>query len=469
VPRNKYYYMSTSNGADEHKIASSATDDANVENLKGQSIQIIANVQKIKQMYLSLIRNAQREVLLIFPTTNAIRREEGVSVFAELLRASQHGVTIRILTPEDDFIRAKLNELRTAGIVVRQIETPAEAKFKLLIVDKKFSLVIETRDDTRGTFEQAIGLATFSNSEPTVMPYVTIFGSFWRETDLYDRARQADKIKDDFVNVAAHELRNPISPIMAGGDFAMEDVRKLREGKVDQQTLDSLTDNINMIMRNASKLYKLSEDILQVSKIESGTFTLNIERVELKLLLELAIQDARKRIENEKKPVDIRLDCRLNNNAKGKFALFCDNSKINQVLYNLIDNAIRFTDQGSVTVSAALYNPAELIVRVEDSGKGIHPEIKDKLFVKFASKSDVGTGLGLYLSKNIVNAHGGRIWAANNPSGVGATFSFTLPTDLQPITLQKHSLAEMLEQSSSNNIDKYAREGTMRETSVTEQ
>src|SRR4029077_17205335 len=123
-------------------------------------------------------------------------------------------------------------------------------------VDKKFSLVIETKDDSKGAFEQAVGLATFSNSKPTVLPYVTIFESFWRETDLYEKAREADKIKDEFVNIAAHELRNPISPIMASSEFAIEDLEKLKEGKIDPVILDSLTENLNVITRNASKLYK---------------------------------------------------------------------------------------------------------------------------------------------------------------------------------------------------------------------
>jgi hypothetical protein len=130
-----------------------------------------------------LLRNVQKEVLLIFPTTNAVRREEGVGIFAELRHASQRGVTVRILTPIDDFVSPQLDELRTDGIVVRQIESPAETKFKLLIVDRRLSIVIETKDDSKGTFERAIGLATFSNSKPTVLPYVTIFESFWRETD----------------------------------------------------------------------------------------------------------------------------------------------------------------------------------------------------------------------------------------------------------------------------------------------
>jgi signal transduction histidine kinase len=394
-----------------------------------ESIQIISNVQNIKQVYFSLLRTSQQEVLLVFPTTNAVRREERLGVFTELRRACLRGVTVRLLTPEDDFVAAYLDELRKNGSVVRRIESsPAETKFKLLIVDGKFSLVIETKNDAKGIFEEAVGLATFSNSKPTVLPYVTIFESFWRETDLYEKAREADRLKDEFVNIAAHELRNPICPIIASAELATESIRKLRgEGKLDNLRLDDLNENISVIARNASKLYKLSEDILQVSRIESGGFTLHLEQVEIKNLLETAIQDARKNVLTENKPVDIRLDYRL----ADRFIIFCDSSKINQVLYNLLDNAVKFTENGTVTVSAVKFDDSSLVFKVEDSGIGISPEIKTRLFEKFVSRSNGGTGLGLYLSKRIIDAHGGKIGGINNQSGVGATFFFTLPTDLR--------------------------------------
>jgi signal transduction histidine kinase len=426
--------LSSSQSANKRDIRQESDNRSALPEQREQSIQILSDVNRIKHLYLSLLKNVQKEVLLIFPTTNAVRREEGVGIFAELRHASQRGVTVRILTPIDDFVSAQLDELRTAGIVVRQIESPAETKFKLLIVDRRLSIVIETKDDSKGTFERAIGLATFSNSKPTVLPYVTIFESFWRETDLYEKAREADRLKDEFVNIAAHELRNPISPIIGSADFAMEDIRKLREGKGDDVTLDSLEENIRIIERNATKLYKLSEDILQVSKVESGTFSLRVGQVDLKALCEMAVQDTKKRIESEKKPLDIRLDYKIANNGSGGGAIFCDSSKISQVLHNLLDNAVKFTDKGPIAISTEMHDERSIIFKIEDSGVGIDREIKNRLFDKFASKSNGGTGLGLYLSKKIVEAHGGKIWGSNNPSGIGATFSFTIPTDMREIS-----------------------------------
>jgi two-component system sensor histidine kinase VicK len=420
------------------------TADADVSNFarhehaNNQSIQILSDMQRIKLLYLSMVRSAQKEVLLIFPSANAIRREEQVGIFSELQQALQRGVSIRVLTAEDDFVKVQLDDLRRKGITVRRIEAPSEAKFKLLIVDRRVSLVIETKDDTKATFEQAVGLAIFSNSNATVLPYVTIFESFWRETELYEKAKEADRLKDEFVNISAHELRNPITPIIASADFAIEELKKIKERKFDEDTIARLTENLNMILRNASKLHRLSEDLLQVSKLESGTFTLHVEQVQLKQILEQAIEDAKKKAASQNKDVDIILDYILkSNSSQGDFILCCDGSKIIQVLYNLLDNAIKFTEKGDIVLSASMYDENNIVIKVEDSGPGIDPSIKNKLFEKFTSKSHNGTGLGLFLSRKIVEAHGGKIWAADKPRGNGTIFAFTMPIDLSPIRTHK--------------------------------
>src|SRR5918911_1541840 len=319
------FYASGSSEGDD----STTSKSTHAESSDRESIQIIQDFQKTKRLYLSLVRNARKEVLLIFPTTNAIRREEQVGIFGELRRACQRGVIVRILTPEDEFVKPQLDQLRNnEGIIIRQIESPTEAKFKLLIIDRTFSLVIEAKDDSKANFEQAIGLATFSNSKSTVMPYVTIFESFWRETDLYEKAREADRIKEEFVNIAAHELRNPISPIIASGDFAMEDLKRLKEkieggDKIDKDTIDSLYDNLCIMLRNAARLHKISEDVLQVTKIESGKFTLNVQETDLKLLLKQAIKDATRHLELLGKKEDITIkfydDGLTPTNANGEF------------------------------------------------------------------------------------------------------------------------------------------------------
>jgi two-component system sensor histidine kinase VicK len=114
--------------------------------------------------------------------------------------------------------------------------------------------------------------------------------------------------------------------------------------------------------------------------------------------------------------------------TKSPIYVYADKTRLYQVIVNLINNAIKFTPGGTISVIATVKgNDDEVIISIKDNGTGIDPEILPRLFTKFASKSDIGTGLGLFISKNIVEAHGGKMWAENNPDGKGAIFTFTLP------------------------------------------
>jgi signal transduction histidine kinase len=163
-----------------------------------------------------------------------------------------------------------------------------------------------------------------------------------------------------------------------------------------------------------------------------------MELADVNDILESAIIDIKKRYEGERPNVKLILDSKLgqrNNEIKKAegFKIHCDSSKISQTLMNLLDNAMKFTIEGEVVVTAWA-NRIELVISVRDSGSGIDPSIRDRLFEKFATKSNSGTGLGLYLSKKIVEAHGGRIWAVDNSDGRGTTFSFSIPNDSYPLT-----------------------------------
>jgi signal transduction histidine kinase len=179
-------------------------------------------------------------------------------------------------------------------------------------------------------------------------------------------------------------------------------------------------------------LLRLSEDILQVSRIESGTFKLNLEAVQLEPLIQATIADVQKRFAGEKLNTRIIFESKLNGNDSNKeFVLYCDPSKVAQTLFNLLDTAMKFTEKGNILVTATA-RESEVVIDVQDPGTGIDPEIKGRLFEKFASKSNGGTGLGLYLSKKIIDAHGGRIWCKDNEQRKGADCGFSLPLDLRP-------------------------------------
>ena len=402
-----------------------------------ETIRILTQSANIKHEYLSLVRSASREILVIFPTPNAVRREEKIGIMDELRNARGRGVDIRILTPEDDFIKIKLDRLKEAGISVRKIESPSEAKFKLLIVDRKTSLVVETANDSKSEFLEAVGLATISSSKPTVLPYVTIFESFWREADLYEKAAQADKIKDDFVNIAAHELRTPITPIIAAIEFIEKDFADIAtfvSKKGDDQTkkkVDKIQSNHDMVKRNTRKLLRLAEDILQVSRIHSGSFSLNLQTTCINSIVLATIEDIKKKYEYSKPNVHVQFIPSPALRDATQSEIYCDASKIAQALFNILDNAMKFMVAGTILVEMT-QEGEELVLLVRDCGPGIDPSILERIFEKFVAKSDGGTGLGLYLCKKIIEAHGGRIWAQNNSGQQGASITFTLPTNLKP-------------------------------------
>ena len=229
------------------------------------------------------------------------------------------------------------------------------------------------------------------------------------------KANELLKIKDEaqnqFINVAAHELRTPIQPIL-NAIYLLQSA-DLSMAKKNQY--------IDIIKRNTEKLGRLAEDILDVTRIESNTLQLMKERVNLYDLISNIVEEYKRNIQL------IHKDLVVNYESPDRTIFITgDRLRLNQVLLNLLDNAGKFTKKGSITVTTAMMSN-KVQVTIKDTGVGIHPEIFPKLFSKFVTKSDRGTGLGLFISKNIIEAHGGKIWAESNSQQEGAIFIFTLP------------------------------------------
>lgn len=237
----------------------------------------------------------------------------------------------------------------------------------------------------------------------------------------YDRLKEADKMKDEFINIAAHELRTPIQPIIGLTEIIQS---RMKSDSQDKELL-------NVIARNAKRLENLTEDLLDFAKIESGSLKLTLQSFNLNEVILNIIEDifAGKNLNAQKKK-----EVKILYEPKDVFVK-ADKTRINQVISNLLSNALKFTAEGyiSIMVDRIIDNQNELeeaiIVSICDSGKGIDPAMLPRLFAKFCSNSHTGTGLGLYISKNIIEAHGGRIWAENNDryGKRGATFTFVLP------------------------------------------
>lgn len=226
-----------------------------------------------------------------------------------------------------------------------------------------------------------------------------------------------DNMQKEFINVAAHELRTPIMPILGEAELIENDISDNEFASVSKEQISS-------IIRNAKRLDRLAADILDVTNIEGKSLKLNKSTFDIDEILSELVTEYSRQIENDHsknkklsifyEPIHVRI--------------FADRYRITQVISNIINNAIKFTDQGIITI-VGIVNSSELTVKITDTGKGIDNEIVNRLFDKFVSRSEQGTGLGLFISKNIIQSHGGKIIGFNDENGVGATFVFTLPLD----------------------------------------
>jgi signal transduction histidine kinase len=424
-------------------------------------IEVIPRSARARLLYLELVRNAKEEILFIFPTADAFIRQEKMGAIRLAIDAAakkEHDVRVRILVPFSGLIERRLHvlELKTEestsrhepNIIVRYIEHTSQSKATVLVVDRKASLVMELRDDSKTTFDEAIGLSTYSNSRAGVLSYVAMFEKLWNQTILVEQLKDLnkqleisnenhkiandqlasanerlqlhDKMQQEFINVAAHELRTPIQPILST-------VGLLSSANQAMITREELDDSIDMITRNAKRLKQLSEDILDVTKIESQSLNLRKEVCDLNVVVQDSIEEyKRNQVIRSKKNIKLK-----HTYFDEKVFVIADRSRIAQVIYNLLSNAVKFTGEGDIVVNILCDQKTnkEATVSVKDSGKGIDPEVVPRLFEKFASKSFQGTGLGLFISRSIVEAHGGRIWAVNNKvdGQIGATFYFSLP------------------------------------------
>jgi signal transduction histidine kinase len=379
------------------------------EGVDSEGIEIIQNPVQIQKTCFNLIKSATDEILIIFPSANAFHHQEHVGTIQLLEEMTGRGIKVRILTPTDKLIEDALQNLRKRQqqINIRYVEPHLQTKVTLLVVDRKFSLIIELKEDTNHNIYQTIGLATYSNSKSTVLSYVSIFEGVWKQTELYERLKIHDKMQEEFINIAAHELRTPIQPLL----FNSESLKRIMPDE----------ERISIIIRNAKKLQTLANNILDITRIESQSLQLKKERVNLTEVLLHSIKDIKNQILDSGK-IKVVYD------PKEDFFVEADKERITQVISNLLGNAIKFTKEGSISITEQMNDNKEVVVNVHDTGSGIDPEIMPRLFTKFATKSDTGTGLGLFISKSIIEAHGGRIWAENNNDGKGgATFTLSLP------------------------------------------
>ena len=238
-----------------------------------------------------------------------------------------------------------------------------------------------------------------------------------RLQEANEALKKAQEIREDFIRVAAHDLRNPIQPILIAAEMAKRNMTQR------DQALD-------IIVKEAMRLKQLANDLLDVTKIESGVVQYEKRKVLAAELVQEIVDEARLSMNGQNPGMSITSNIQHNDDL----TIEVDRNKIIQALSNVLNNAIKFTKQGQLSVTSRVNGQNQYEISVSDSGPGIPQELLPKLFEKFAtmspdgnSRKDHGTGLGLFICKSIVTAHGGYITATNNGAMRGATFVVTLP------------------------------------------
>ena len=485
----------------EKDIVSNGTKELTDENETKFRTFLIKDPYKTQQLLIQYLQKSTKEILIILPSINAFFRHRKIGIFnileKKLLNINNNNnnnnnnnhddddlensnkLLVKILTPANNKIEKNITSIynrikktnKQENIEFRRIESLSEIKTACIILDKKDVLIIELKNDSKDNFLEAIGSSIYSNTPTTVFSYISIFETLWSQTELYESIRIAndnlqstteelkeslqilanvnqeltltnellnnhDRMQKEFINVAAHELRTPTQSII--GYCEMIDA-------FPENTLKYL----DPVKRNAEKLYRLTEDILDVSRIESGTLKLEKSKFDLREIIVNLIEDLTAKMKKEESAIRSNQENPDKNtniqliypelSAEPLF-VYADKNRIQQVLSNLLSNALKFTEDGVITINTEKFldkinnnaNNEEnefVSIKIKDTGKGIDPEVLPRLFEKFATKSDKGTGLGLYISKNIIDAHGGKIWGHdNNKNGKnGAEFGFTLP------------------------------------------
>lgn len=478
--------------------------------------RIITDYEEAVSKEFDMIRNATKEIQIIYSTANAFHLQEKSGVLQILKEKAdqQKNLQISILAPLNSSIKKSLSHRLLSktinnNIQIQDIAPSIDIKIKSLVVDRKEALIVELKHLRIQETTASVGFTIYSNSIPTVLSYASIFEVIYNQSILFEQLKQEGDIKDEFINIAAHELRTPIMPVLNGLEILEEKLGKRSE---------EFRKELDIITRNASRLQMLAESILQVSRIESGSFTIGVEKdVNIHSLIVQVIEDIDKKYLYTDKLIGIeisflpfdnkaetddkqstselqprtstklklrptssplvklkshylhdnqsshdrinknqRKDKENNNNVDNKdlfvqknlpLLVDCDSEKIRQVFFNLLDNAVKYTSNGNIVISTLVMNSTDyfnkdwldhkestiknntskyenfesiknendkysnmVIVSVKNQGKGIDPHIRDQMFEKFSTRSAQGTGLGLYLSKKIVEAHGGIIW-----------------------------------------------------------
>lgn len=403
-----------------------------------------------------------KEIMALFPTVSSVQSSYGLSLLQQLMTAIENnvksdvnddddddddldsGLKIRLIIPFGAAIDDITQKLRqNKGILVNYVDEIKEHSIDravLLIIDKKISIIIgineqdDINNDNDGNKNNNLLKSRsvflynkYDNdaSKSTVFSHITAFEIIWNQAETKKMIENADKAKEDFINICAHELRSPIQPILG--------LSMLVKNKISDTNQREMLD---VIIRNAKRLKRLADDLLEVTKIESNSIKLDKEKFNLNDFINDVLIDYSNKILKEDFNNNYTLSITKSIPHDIVFFVNVDKDRLTQVIFNILNNAVRASgdaiqngnlENGTIQFSLTQTAAKEIQISVKDMGVGIDAQILSKLFTKFITKSGKGIGLGLFIAKSIIESHGGRIWAENNKEEKGATFYFTLP------------------------------------------
>ena len=391
------------------------------QGLEPEFIDVLNDGKKTSRILLDLVKSIKQEAQILIPNERTLLNLEKLGVIDHIVKGTLSKRTkIRLICPnvegEFDIIKRIKENAPEVEIVNGNNSTSV-----MFIVDNTKFLRAELANEYSENFADSVGFTVYSNTRQSVDSFKTFFDLLWREHILNEELKNADKVQKEFINIAAHELRTPIQPILGLSHVMYSEVQDLKQRQL-----------LEVVVRNANRLKRLTDNILDVTRIESKKLRLNKEEFDISRVALSVVEEYNKLNQNKgTNQVSISLVREFENSEQRGMTVLGDLNRITEVISNLIDNSLKYTREGRINVKTQRLN-GEMIVTISDTGKGIDPLIFPKLFTKFTSTSGLdygegGTGLGLYISKSIVEAHGGRIWAQNNGDLKGATFSFSLP------------------------------------------
>ena len=404
----------------------------------------------------NIISNAT-EIMALFPSVNSVLSFNTSTIMMHLIAVMENNVNsenkdnnvdnnlkIRIIIPYDgviDTIIQKFKQNKNTFIHhISGIKDNSVEKAVFLIVDRKISIVyrINEQDNHQENFnnngnnniqtsQDAVFLYNQDDngiSRSVVFSHISAFETLWIQAEKYEEMKNKDKVQEDFINICAHELRSPIQPILG--------LSILVKNKT---TDDAQREILDIIIRNAKRLKRLTNDLLEVAKIESNLIRIEKEKFNLNDFINEILNDYTNKVSKEDFNNTSSLNIIKSIPQNIIFFVDADKDRLIQVIYNILNNAVSAMghnyEKESIHFSITQNTGNEIQIRIKDLGSGIDAQVFSKLFNKFIAKSGKGLGLGLFIAKSIIEAHGGKIWAENNRGEQGTTFYFTLPIVMQ--------------------------------------